>query len=63
VYAGGHQVFHRPLSGSVFEGYTNHTGRDSHGDVLGIDGLGHVGIDGLLFRRRPRKRLPGLSRM
>lgn len=33
----------------LFEGYTNGTGRESHGDLLGTGDLGHVSADGLLF--------------
>jgi acyl-CoA synthetase (AMP-forming)/AMP-acid ligase II len=33
----------------LFEGYTNGTGRESHGDLLGTGDLGHLSADGLLF--------------
>jgi acyl-CoA synthetase (AMP-forming)/AMP-acid ligase II len=33
----------------LFEGYTNGTGRESHGDLLATGDLGHVDRDGLLF--------------
>ncbi|WP_238009217.1 AMP-binding protein [Dactylosporangium sp. AC04546] len=33
----------------IFEGYTNGTGRETHGDLLATGDLGHLSEDGLLF--------------
>ncbi|WP_433053907.1 AMP-binding protein [Dactylosporangium sp. CS-033363] len=33
----------------LFEGYTNGTGREYHGDLIGTGDLGHLDADGLLF--------------